>query len=133
MNLSLDLSAPGLLSGRRSRGESETVGTSGEAELPPDDRPDTVDVTLTVPADKAARLRDLTQLWLEGRSNADWRGTDHELAVAIWQQLHDRRRQLFGVLVDHPGRRFRADELVELSGAAASLTTSPAFSDSPAS
>ncbi|MFR9801254.1 DUF6416 domain-containing protein [Pseudonocardia sp. RS010] len=97
------------------------VWAAGKAEPPPDDRPDTVDVTLTVPADKAARLRDLTALWLEGRPNAEWRATDHQLAVALWQQLDDRRRQLFGVLIDHPGRRFPADELVDLDGAAASL------------
>ncbi|MCW0215941.1 MAG: DUF6416 domain-containing protein [Pseudonocardia sp.] len=93
---------------------------AGKATLPPDDRPDTVDVTITVPAEKAARLRELTKLWLEGRPNAEWRGTDHELAVALWQQLDDRRRQLFGVLIAHPGRRFRADELVEHSSAAVS-------------
>jgi hypothetical protein len=93
---------------------------AGKAELPLDGRPDTVNVTITVPADKAARLRDLTKLWLEGRPNAEWRATDHDLAVNLWQQLDHRRRRLFGVLIAHPGRRFNAEELVELSGAAVS-------------
>ncbi|GAA1859559.1 hypothetical protein GCM10009836_44720 [Pseudonocardia ailaonensis] len=85
-------------------------------------RPDTVEVVLTVPADKAARLRDLTKLWLEGRPNAEWRDTDHDLAVTLWEQLDDRRRRVLGVFIDHPGRRFRADELLDRTGDATSPT-----------
>lgn len=84
--------------------------------LPLDARPDTVDVTLTIPADKAARLRDLTKLWLEGRPNAEWRATDHDLAIALWAQLDERRRRIFGALIDRPGRRLRAAEIIGLTG-----------------
>jgi hypothetical protein len=95
------------------------VWEAGKAALPPDTRPDTVDVTVpAVPTDRAARFCDLANLWLQGKPNAEWRATDHESAITLWRQLDDRRRRLFGVLIDQPGHRFRADELVELSGAA---------------
>ncbi|WP_233306741.1 DUF6416 domain-containing protein [Pseudonocardia terrae] len=97
------------------------VWAAGKDELPMDDRPDIVEVILAVPADKAARLRDLTKLWLEGRPNAEWRATDHDLAIALWVQLDERRRRVFSVLIDHPGRRFRAEEIIELTGDTMSL------------
>lgn len=94
------------------------VWAAGRAALPPDTRPDTVGVTIVVPADRAARFRDFADLWLEGRAQAEWLATDHEPAALLWRQLDERRRRLFGVLIEHPGRRFRSDELLELSRAA---------------
>ena len=92
---------------------------AGKAALPADRRPDTTtEVTTVVPAHRAARFRDFAKLWIEGRAQAEWRTTDHEAAVALWQQLDDRRRRLLGVFVERPGRRLRSDELVRLSGAA---------------
>lgn len=108
------------------------VWAAGKDELPMNDRPDTVDVTLAVPADKAARLRDLTKLWLEGRPNAEWRATDHDLAVALWVQLDERRRRIFGVLIDRPGRRLRAKEIIELTGDTMTLKTFTSLLSHPA-
>jgi hypothetical protein len=98
------------------------VWGAGKAALPTDNRPDVVDVTIAVPADRAARFRDFADLWIKGQAQTEWRATDHEAAVALWRQLDDRRRRLLGVLIDRPGRRLRSDQLIEHSGAATTPT-----------
>jgi hypothetical protein len=98
------------------------VWAAGKEALPTDDRPDSVGVTIVVPADRAARFHDFAQLWLEGRAQAEWRATDHEKACALWRQLDDRRRRLLGVLIEQPGHRFSSKELMRRSGAATTPT-----------
>jgi hypothetical protein len=81
-------------------------------------RPETVSVTIVVPADRAYRFKDHAKRWLKGTAHTEWRASDHELAARLWQRLDIARRQVLGVLIDDPGRRFRASELVELTSAA---------------
>jgi hypothetical protein len=81
-------------------------------------RPATISVTISIPAERAYRFEDHAERWLKGTAHTEWRANDHDLAVALWEGLDDGRRRILGILVDNPGRRFRASELVERSGAA---------------
>jgi len=88
------------------------------------------DITVKVPTNRVADFYEMFGRWLRGEhvevtvvdgTEEDWRErppwdprTDLDLAKKAWVKFPDRAKQIFGTLIDNPGKSFTGDELAKM-------------------
>jgi Family of unknown function (DUF6416) len=85
---------------------------------------DTEDITVKVPTARVPEFYEMYGRWLArpmraqatGEPTRPWQKGDDELATEVWSRLSDRAKAVFGLLMQEPGRRHRADVIAESLG-----------------